>query len=178
VGPMPDPELQWIPDQTAQAIRVRTRAISAAVLAVSAIIIGIVIGIVIGRVIGRLTASIPATRSVDLVSVPSAKKPAEPVVERPSLALKSDPETTTQKPAVSPTHAAESKPDAPRVLNPGTADKNPSVVPEERTRPVRERNLQGAPQENRERQAIDDRSETLSRPARNYWSLRQYMLSR
>jgi hypothetical protein len=165
---MPDPELQWIPDQTAQAIRVRTRAISAAVLAVSAIIIGIVIG--------RLTASIPATRSVDLASVPSAKKPAEPVVERPSLALKSDPETTTQKPAVSPTHAAESKPDAPRVLNPGTADKNPSAVPEER--PVRERNLQGAPQENRERQAIDDRSETLSRPARNYWSLREYMLSR
>ena len=175
---MPDPELQWIPDQTAQAIRVRTRAISAAVLAVSAIIIGIVIGIVIGRVIGRLTASIPATRSVDLVSVPSAKKPAEPVVERPSLALKSDPETTTQKPAVSQTHKAESKPDAPRVLNPGTADKNPSAAPEERTRPVRERNLQGAPQENRERQAIDDRSETLSRPARNYWSLRQYMLGR
>jgi hypothetical protein len=176
---MPDPELQWIPDQTAQAIRVRTRAISAAVLAVSAIMIGIVIGIVIGRVIGRLTASIPATRSVDLVSVPSAKKLAEPVIETPSLALKSDPETTTQKkPAVSPTHKVESKPDAPRVLNPGTADKNPSSVPEERTRPVRERNLQGAPQENRERQAIDDRSETLSRPARNYWSLREYMLSR
>jgi hypothetical protein len=174
VGPMPDPELQWIPDRTAQAIRVRTRAISAAVLAVSAIIIGIVIG----RVIGRLTASIPSTRSVDLVSVPSVKKPAEPVVARPSLALKSDPETTTQKPAVSPTHAAESKPDAPRVLNPGTADKNPSAAPEERTRPVRERNLQGAPQENRERQAIDDRSETLSRPAPNYWSLRQYMLGR
>ena len=115
MGPMPDPELQWIPDQTAQAIRVRTRAISAAVLAVSAIFIGIVIG--------RLTASIPATRSVDLVSVPSANKPTEPVVERPSLALKSDPETTTQKPAVSPTHKAELKPDAPRVLNPGTADK-------------------------------------------------------
>jgi hypothetical protein len=177
VGPMPDPELQWIPDQTAQATRVRTRAISAAVLAVSAIIIGIGIGIVIGRVIGRLTASIPATRSVDLVSKPSAK-PAEPVVARPSLALKSDPETTTQKPAVSPTHKVEAKPDAPRVLNPGTADKNPSAAPEERTRPVRERNLQGAPQENRERQAIDDPSETLARPARNYWSLRQYMLNR
>jgi hypothetical protein len=167
---MPDPELQWIPDQTAQAIRVRTRAISAAVLAVSAIFIGIVIG--------RLTASIPATRSVDLVSVPSAKKPAEPVVERPSLALKSDPETTTQKPAVSPTHKAESMPDAPRVLNPGTADKNPRAAPEEKTRPVRERNLQGAPQENRERQVIDDRNETLSRPTPNYWSLREYMLSR
>jgi hypothetical protein len=169
VGPMPDPELQWIPDQTAQAIRVRTRAISAAVLAVSAICIGIVIG--------RLTASIPATRSVDLVSTPSAK-PAEPVVARPSLALKSDPETSTQKPAVSPTHKVEAKPDAPRVLNPGTADKNPSAVPEETMRPVRERNLQGATQENRERQAIDDPSETLARPARNYWSLRQYMLSR
>jgi hypothetical protein len=169
VGPMPDPELQWIPDQTAQAIRVRTRAISAAVLAVSAICIGIVIG--------RLTASIPATRSVDLVSTPSAK-PAEPVVARPSLALKSDPETSTQKPAVSPTHKVEAKPDAPRVLNPGTADKNPSAAPEETTRPVRERNLQGATQENRERQAIDDPSETLARPARNYWSLRQYMLSR
>jgi hypothetical protein len=169
VGPMPDPELQWIPDQTAQAIRVRTRAISAAVLAVSAICIGIVIG--------RLTASIPATRSVDLVSTPSAK-PAEPVVARPSLALKSDPETSTQKPAVSPTHKVEAKPDAPRVLNPGTADKNPSAAPEETMRPVRERNLQGATQENRERQAIDDPSETLARPARNYWSLRQYMLSR
>jgi hypothetical protein len=167
---MPDPELQWIPDQTAQAIRVRTRAISVAILAVSAIIIGIVIG--------RLTASIPATRSADLVSVPAAKKPTEPVVVRPSLALKSDPETTTRKPAVSPTNAAESKPDAPRVLNPGTADKNPNTTPEERTPPVRERNLQGAPQENRERQVIDDRSETLSRPARNYWSLREYMLSR
>jgi hypothetical protein len=170
---MPDPELQWIPDQTAQAIRVRTRAISAAVLAVSAICIGIGIGIVIGR----LTASIQATRSVDLVSTPSAK-PAEPVVARPSLALKSDPETTTQKPAVSPTHKVEVKPDAPRVLNPGTADKNPSAAPEETTRPVRERNLQGATQENRERQAIDDPSETLAQPARNYWSLRQYMLSR
>lgn len=168
MGPMPDPELQWIPDQTAQAIRVRTRAISAAVLAVSAICIGIVIG--------RLTASIP-TRSVDLVSTPSAK-PAEPVVARPSLALKSDPETTTQKPAVSPTHKVEAKPDAPRVLNPGTADKNPSAAPEETMRPVRERNLQGATLENRERQAIDDPSETLARPARNYWSLRQYMLSR
>jgi hypothetical protein len=139
---MPDPELQWIPDQTAQAIRVRTNAISAAVLAVSAIIIGIVIGIVVGRLIGRLTASIPST-TVDLVSVPSVKKPAEPVVARPSLALKSDPETPTQKSAVSQTHKAESKPDAPRVLNPGTADKNPSAAPEERTRPMRGRNLQG-----------------------------------
>ena len=170
MGPMPDPEFQWVPDQTAQAIRVRTRAISAAVLAVSTLLIGIVIG--------RLTASIPATRSVDLVSVSSAKKPAEPVVERPGLALKSDPETTTQKLPVSPTHKAESTPDAPRVLNPGTADKDPSAASEERTRPVRERNLQGAPPENRERHAIDDRSETLSRPARNYWSLREYMLSR
>jgi len=168
---MPDPEFQWVPDQTAQAIRVRTRAISAAVLAVSTLLIGIVIG--------RLTASIPATRSVDLVSVSSAKKPAEPVVERPGLALKSDPETSTQKPAVSPTLKAESKPDAPRVLNPGTAaDKIPSTAREERTQPVRERNLQGAPQENQARQAIDDRSEMLSRPAPNYWSLREYMLSR
>jgi hypothetical protein len=170
VGPMPDPELQWIPDQTAQASRVRTRAISAMVLAVCAILIGIVIG--------RLTANLPGTRSVDLVSMPSARKPTEPVAEMPSLALKSDPETTTQKLAVSPTHKAESTPDAPRVLNPGTADKDPSAASEERTRPVRERNLQGAPPENRERHAIDDRSETLSRPARNYWSLREYMLSR
>ena len=95
-----------------------------------------------------------------------------------STSGKGDPETSTQKPAVSPTHKAESKPDAPRVLNPGTADKNPSTASEERMRPVRERNLQGAPQESRERQAIDDRSETLSRPARDYRSLREYMLSR
>jgi len=166
---MQDPELQWIPDQTAQAIRVRTRAIGAGVLAVCLIIIGIIIG--------RLTASIPTTRSVDLVSVPSAKKPAKPDVERPTFPLKSDAETITQRP-VSPIYKAESKTDAPRVLNPATADKNPSVAPEERPQPLRERNLQGAPQENREPQAIDDPRETLSRPARNYRSLREYWLSR
>src|SRR5262249_29728418 len=167
---MPAPELQWIPDQTAPAIRVRTRAIGAAVLAIC--------GIIIGIVIGRLTASIPATRSVDLVSVPSAKRPVEPVVERPSFALKSGPEMTTQSPGVSPTHKAESRSDAPRILNPGTADKTPSAAPEERTQPLRESNLQGAPQENREPQAIDDPREPLSRPARNYRSLREYWLSR
>jgi hypothetical protein len=179
VGSMPDPELQWIPNETAQANPVRRRAITAAVLAVSCVVIGIVIG--------RLTAGIPAgtgSGSPGVVSAPSAKKPAERDVQRPSLALKSDPEATTQKPAVSPSPQAEPRSNPPPavLLNPGTADKSPSAAREEtraRARPpVKERSLRGAPQENRERQATDDRRDMLSPPARDYQSLREYILSR
>ena len=175
---MSDPELQWISDETARATFVRTRAISAVLLAVSCVIIGIVVG--------RLTAGVPAGTGAgppDVVSVPSTKKLAGHDVERPSLALKSDIETTSRKPAPSPSTQPEPKTDPPPVvlLNPGTADKNHTVAPKEehaRTRPVRERSLQGAPQEDRERQATDDRRDMLSRPARDYQSLREYMLSR
>ena len=178
MGAMSDPELQWIPDDTARPTSVRTRAISAALLAVSCVLIGIVVG--------RLTAGIPAGTGAgppDVVSVPSTKKPAELDVARPSLALKSDTETTSQKPAASPSTQAEPKTDPPPVvvLNPGTAAENHTVAPKEehaRTRPVRERSLGGAPQEDRERQATDDRKDMLSRPARDYQSLREYMLSR
>src|SRR5215831_9830477 len=175
---MSDREFRWIPDETAQAIPVRIGAISAAVLAVSCIIIGIVIG--------RLTAAIPARTGPgppDVVSMPSAKKPAEPFVERPSLALKSDTETSAQKPSTSPSPKGESTTNSPPVvlLNPGAADKNRSAAREEtRARPplVRERSLGDAPQENREGQATDERRHMLSQPARDYQSLRAYMLSR
>ena len=87
---MPDPELQWTPDETAHPHSGGIRAISLAVLAVSFVVIGIVIG--------RLTAGIPArTLSEPPHMVGAAKKPTEPVVEKPSLALKSDTETSTQK---------------------------------------------------------------------------------
>jgi hypothetical protein len=178
VGPMSDREFRWIPDETAEATPVRTGAIRAAVLAVSCIVIGIVIG--------RLTAAIPARTGSgppDVVSMPSAKKPAEPFVERPSLALKSDTETSAQKPSASPSPKGEPKTHSPPVvlLNPGTADKNRSAAREEpraRPRPVRERSLGDAPQEDREGQATDDRRQMLSQPARDYQSLREYMLSR
>jgi hypothetical protein len=118
-----------------------------------------------------------------MVGASSAKKPAEPAVEKPNLALKSDTESNTQKPASSPSTEAERKTNLPPVvlLNPGAADKSPSAVREEirpRSQPVRERSLRGAPQENREPQATDERRDMLSRPARDYQSLREYMLSR
>ena len=176
MGPMPDPELQWTPDETAHPHSGRIRAISLAVLAVSFVVIGIVIG--------RLTAGIPArTLSEPPHMVGAAKKPAEPVVEKPSLALKSDPETSTQKHASPPSAEAELKTNPPPVvlLNPGTADKRPSVAREDvppRPQPGRDRSLRSAPQENREREATDDRRDMLSPPARDYQSLREYMLSR
>jgi len=174
----PDHEFQWIPDETAQAAPVQTRAISAVVLAISCVVIGIIIG--------RLTAAIPAgtgSGSPDVVSIPSTKKLTEPAVNRPSLALKSDTETSTQKPAASPSPQAEAKINPPPIvlLNPSTADKKRSAAREEpraRPRPMRERGLGDAPQENREGQATDDRRDTLSQPARNYQSLREYMLNR
>lgn len=170
---MPDPELQWIPDET--AIPVRTRAISAAVLAVSCVVIGIVIG--------RLTVGVPAATGSGpptVISAPLPKKP-EPAVERPSLALRGDTETATRTPAVSPNPEAEPKTDAPPVvlLNPGTADNNASAAQQEtRARPRKERSSWGTPQQGRERQTTDDRRDILSRPARDYHSLREYMLSR
>jgi hypothetical protein len=176
---MPDPELQWIPDETAQADPVRTRAIAAAVLAIACVVVGILIG--------RLTAGMPAGKGSsarDVVSAPSANRPAEPKVERPSLALKGDTEPITGKPAASPSTEAEPKTNTPPVvlLNPGTADKKPSAAREGTPATaalVRERSLRGPlPQENRERRATDDRRDTLSGPARDYQSLREYMLSR
>jgi hypothetical protein len=176
---MPDPELQWIPDETAQADPVRTRAIAAAVLAIACVVVGILVG--------RLTAGIPAGKGSiarDVVSVPSAKRPAEPKVERPSLALKSNTEPITEKPVTSSGPEAEPKTDTPPVvlLNPGTADKKSSAAREGTpapARPVRERAVRGPlPQETRERRATDDRSDRLSGPARDYQSLREYMLSR
>jgi hypothetical protein len=172
---MPDPELQWIPDET--AIPVRTRVLSAAVLAVSCVVIGIVIG--------RLTVGVPAGTGPGpstAISAPLPKKP-EPAVERPSLALKGDTETATRTPAVSPNPQAEPKTDAPPVvlLNPGTADNNPSAARQETramTQLRKERSSWGAPQQGRERQTTDDRRDILSRPAPDYHSLREYMLSR
>ena len=147
---MPDPELQWTPDVTAHPHPGRIRAISLAVLAVSFVVIGIVIG--------RLTAGIPArtlSEPPHMVAAPSAKNPAEPGVEKPSLALKSDPETSTQKRASPPSAEAELKTNPPPVvlLNPGTADKSPSAAREDtppRSQPARDRSLRGAPQESRE----------------------------
>ena len=176
MGPMSDREFRWIPDETAQATPVRTGAISAAVLAVSCIVIGIVIG--------RFTAAIPARTGSgppDVVSMSSAKKSAEPFVERPSSALKSDTETSTKKPSASPSPKGETHSPPVVLLNPGAAGKNRSAAREEpraRPRSVRERSLGDAPQEDREGQATDDRRQMLSQPARDYQSLREYMLSR
>ena len=174
---MPDPELQWIPDETARSVSVRTRATSVAVLAVSCVLIGIVMG--------RLTAGIPARTGSgppDVVGAPSAKNPAEPGIEKPNVALKSDTETSgAQKRASSPSTEAERKTDPPPVvlLNPGTADKSPSAVPEEmrpRSQPVKEPRLRVPPQENRK--STDERRDMLSRSAPDYQSLREYMLGR
>jgi hypothetical protein len=176
---MPDPELQWTPDETAHPYSGRIRAISLSVLAVSFVVIGIVIG--------RLTAGIPARTLSEpprMVGAPSAKKPAEPGTEKPSLALKSDPETSTQKRAAPPSAEAELKTDPPPVvlLNPGTAGKSPSAAREDvppRPQPARDRSLRSAPQENREPPpATGERRDSLSRPARDYQSLREYMLGR
>jgi hypothetical protein len=173
---MPDPELQWIPDKTTQAIPVQTRVISIVVFAA--------IFLAIGIAIGRLTAGIPARKNSappDVVNVPSAKKSGEHVLEPPSLALKSETETSTQKPAPSAIPQVQPKVD-PRpvvLLNPGAADKNPSAAREEtraRARPVMEGRLKGTLPENRERQATDDRRDMPT--ARDYKSLREYMLGR
>jgi hypothetical protein len=176
VGAMSDRELQWIPDETPQAIGVRTRAIGGAVLAVGCIVIGIVIW--------RLVAGIPtATGSgpPGVVSAPSAKKPPEPNVERPSFALKDDIGKATQKPSISPQAEPKTYPPPIVLLNPGTAvaDTNPSSAREEtraRARQVREPS--DASRETRGPQAAEDRRDMLSPPARDYQSLREYMFSR
>jgi hypothetical protein len=173
---MPDPELQWIPDETTRAIPLRTRVISVVVFAA--------IFLAIGVAIGRLTANIPAEKTSgppDVVDAPSTKKPGEHGVGTPSLALKSENEMTTQKPAASASSQAQPKTDPPSVilLNPGTANKTPSAAPQETratARPAREGGLRGALQDDRARQATDGRGDTP--PARDYKSLRQYMLSR
>jgi hypothetical protein len=173
---MPDPEFQWIPDETTQAIPIRTRVIGVIVFAA--------IFLAIGVAIGRLTSSIPAGKTFgpsDVVNAPSTKKRSEHGVATPSLALKSENETTTQKSAASASSQTQPKADPPSVilLNPGTADKNPGAAREETratARPVREGRLRGALQDDRARQATDDRTDMP--PARDYRSLREYMLSR
>jgi hypothetical protein len=173
---MRDPEFQWIPDETTQAIPVRTRVISVAVFAAVCLALGIVIG--------RLTAGFPAGAGSEANSVQSAKKSAPgPVVEPPSLALKGDNEPAAQKPASPPNPKAEQRTTSPPVLllNPGSADKSPAHAREEtdgRARPASERSIGAARQENRERHAPDGQRDMLSRPARDYQSLREYMLSR
>ena len=159
-----------MPDETARTRPLRSRAIGAAVLAVSCVVIGIVIG--------RLTAGTPATgsRPPEVVGVASAKRPAEPGIERPNLALKGDAEKNI------PNMKAEPTPDPPKVilLNPGTADKKPSAAPDEaraRVPPARERAFREPP-ENCGRQPTEDRRDMLSPPARDYQSLRDYTLSR
>ena len=174
---MRDRELHWIPDETARARPLRSHAIGAAVLAVSCVVIGIVVG--------RLTAGTPATgsRPPEVVDVASAKRAAEPGIERPSLALKDDAEKTAPKPAGSAgMHAEPTTTNPPKVtlLNPGTADKKSGAAPDEaraRVPTVRERAFR-EPAENRGRQAAEDRRDMLSPPARDYQSLRDYTLSR
>jgi hypothetical protein len=173
---MPDPELQWIPDETTQAVPIRTRVIGVVVFAA--------IFLAIGVALGRLTASIPAGKTSgppDVVNAPPTKKPGEHSVETPSLALKSENETTPQKPAASVSSQGQPKTDPPSVilLNPGTATKTPNAAPEETratARPAREGGLRGALQNDRARQATDGRGDMP--PARDYKSLREYMLSR
>jgi hypothetical protein len=172
---MPDPELQWIPDK-AQAIRPRRRAISVAVLAISCVGLGIAIG--------RLTTRIPAgTASVrpDVVGAPSAKAPVEPLAGGPGL--KSNPEAAIKKSVASPGPHAEPKASLPPVvlINPGTADKDPNAASEEmraKALPMRESKLRRAPQDDREHRVMDDGRDVASPPARDYQSLREYMLSR
>jgi hypothetical protein len=152
---MPDPELQWIPEENKQAIPLRTRVISIVVFAA--------IFLAIGVALGRLTASIPAGKTSgppDVVNAPSTKKPGEHDLTTPSLALKSDNETTTKKPAASATSQAQSAQEETRAT----------------ARPVREGRLRGALQADRAHQATDGRGDMP--PARDYKSLREYMLSR
>ena len=156
---MPDPELQWIPDKTMQAIPIRNRVIGVIVFAA--------VFLVIGVAIGRLTSSIPGGKTfgpLDVVNDPSTKKPGEHGVETPSLALKSETEKTGQKPADS---ASEPKIDLSPVIlgNHGATDKNQGAAREE-TR------AEG----HRTRQVTGDQRNIP--PARDYKSLREYMFSR
>ncbi len=137
---MGDRELHWIPDETARARPLRSRAIRAAVLAVSCVVIGIVIG--------RLTAGTPARTGSETARQWLAWHPQKdrqnPAIERPSLALKGDAEKTTQKPAVAPRGGRLSpltNPPKVILLNPGTAEKKPGAAPDEgraRVPPARE----------------------------------------
>jgi hypothetical protein len=170
---MADPELQWIPDDTTRAIPVKTRVISVIVFAGVCLAIGVAIG--------RLTARIPAGAGSESIRMQSAGKSTQPAVETPSLALKGDAELATQKPASPASSKAEQTISPPVVLlNPGAADKSSAHAREEtggRARPVRERGMRSAQQEHSERYAPDQR-DLLTRPARDYQSLREYMLNR
>jgi len=77
---MPDnPELQWIPDETTQAIPFRTRVVGVVVFAA--------IFLAIGFAIGHITAGIPAgtnLRPPNVVEAPSTKKPGEYGIETPT----------------------------------------------------------------------------------------------
>jgi len=164
---MPDSEVQWIPDETTPAIPVRTRVISIVVFAA--------IFLAIGVVIGRLTAGIPADTGSEAIRRPAEKSSQSPV-ETPSMALKSD-EPPTQT-ASSPAPQAKQTPSPPVVLNPSSAKKGPGQeYVGARAGAVSERRIESTRRENRQR-APDDQRDVLSRPMRDYQSLRQYMLSR
>ena len=163
---MSDTELQWIPDETTPAIPLRTR--------VTSIIVFAAIFLAIGVVMGRLTAGIPADTGSEAIRRPLAEKSSQSPDTR-SMAQKSD-EPPTQKPASSPAPQAMQTPSPPVVLNPSSAEKGPGQEDlGARTRAVRERRIESARRENRER---DDQRDVLSRPMRDYQSLRQYILSR
>jgi hypothetical protein len=173
---MRDPEFHWTPDEAARARAVRTRAVSAIVLAASCLIIGVIMG--------RLTAGIPAgtgsgTRHV--VDEPSARGLVERDVDKPSLALKSDTEATELEPPASPSIQAEPKtsPKPVVIINPGAAETKSRTPPEDaraRAPTITERSFGRSRQEDRGRLTTDEPGEM--RPARDYQSLREHVLGR
>jgi type IV secretory pathway VirB10-like protein len=146
---MPDPELQWIPDQTTPAIPIRTRVIGVVVFA--AILLAIGFGI------GRLTAGFPAGTQSEAISRPAVEKRA--VKSNNPPAQKSTPPLAPQiKEAASPPIGREDL--------------------SARTRELREQRIESARRDKREPHAADDQRDVLSQPARDYQSLREYMFGR
>jgi type IV secretory pathway VirB10-like protein len=155
---MPDPELQWIPDQTTPAIPIRTRVIGVVVFA--AILLAIGFGI------GRLTAGFPAGTQSEAISRPAVEKRA--VKSNNPPAQKSTPPLAPQiKEAASPP------------IGPASAGNRPGREDlSARTRELREQRIESARRDKREPHAADDQRDVLSQPARDYQSLREYMFGR
>jgi hypothetical protein len=111
---MPDPELQWIPYETTQAVPIRTRVIGIIVFAATFLAIGFGVG--------RLTAGIPAGAQSEAIRWPSADKPTQPPVGEPSAARKSN-NPPAQRPLSSSPLGTKEAASPPVVLNHSSAEK-------------------------------------------------------
>jgi len=155
---MRDPELKWMPSDESGGRAIRVRAISVAVLTLSCLAFGILIG--------RLTVA-PVSKARDAVSS----------APTPNLALKSDSDPMHSSTDPAPREAELNGKRPPVVLlNPGTADPRDKSAAEHVT-PGQE------PTRARPRSANDGAFGHAPRAERNtdardYRSLRQYMLDR